>query len=75
MFLRRFFFQITSKILMIVSEKSRQNLSDYIQLLFKITFEFNKKGIIYSEKIKNSMIMLTRSSERIFNPSRYTGEY
>ena len=39
-----------------------------------------KKGIIFSEKIKNSsnyihiyMIMLTRCLERIFNPSHYTG--
>ena len=37
-----------------------------------------KKGIISGEKIKNSgnyihMIMIIRSSERIFNPSRYTG--
>ena len=38
-----------------------------------------KKDIIASEKMRNSnkyiyiyMIMLTRSSERIFNPSRYT---
>ena len=38
-----------------------------------------KKGIISNEKMGNSgnymyMIMLTRSSERIFNPRRYTGD-
>ena len=39
---------------MIVSEKSHQNLSDYFQFLFKKSFEVNKKGIIYSEKMRNS---------------------
>ena len=40
---------------MIVSEKSHQNLSGYIQFLFKKIFEFNKKeGIISSEKVRNS---------------------
>ena len=39
---------------MIASEKSHQNLSDSIKFLFKKRFEANKKGIISSEKIKNS---------------------
>ena len=41
---------------MIVSEKSYQNLSDYIQFLFIRKFEYNKKGIISSEKMRNSGI-------------------
>ena len=41
--------------MMFVSEKSHQNLSDFIQFLFKRRFELNKKkGIISSEKIINS---------------------
>ena len=39
---------------MIVSEKSYQNISDYIQFLLKERFEFIKKGIISSEKMRNS---------------------
>ena len=40
---------------MILSEKSHQNLSDYIQFLFKNIFKFNKKKwIISSEKIRKS---------------------
>ena len=41
---------------MIPSEKSRQNLSDYNQLLFKKRFEINikKKQIVSSEKMRNS---------------------
>ena len=41
-------------------------------------FNLIRKGIISSEKMRNSgnyiihMIMLTRSSERIFNPTRYS---
>ena len=31
------------KILMIVSEKFHQNMSDYIQFLFKNRFDFHKK--------------------------------
>ena len=63
---------------MTASEKSHQNLLDYIHFLFKNRFELNKKGIIFSEKMKNSgsyTIMLTRSSKRISNPMRYTGIY
>ena len=61
---------------MVLSEKSHQPYSN--QFLFKNWFEFNKKVIISSEKweiqmIQIQMIMLTRSSERILNPSRYTG--
>ena len=61
---------------MIVSEKSPRNLSDYIQFLFKIFFNLIKKGTISSEKLEiqliMTIIMLTRFSERIFNPSRYS---
>ena len=38
---------------MIVSEKSHQDLSDYIQFLFKKIVKFNKKRIIFSEKVRN----------------------
>ena len=61
---------------MIVSEKSYQNLSDYIQFLFFFKLNLIKKGIISSVKKKDSviiyMIMLARSSVWICNPSRYT---
>ena len=65
---------------MSVSEKSHTNLSGYIQFLFKKIFEFYKKGDFFAVKkgeiqIIITMIMITRSSERIFNPSRYTGNY
>ena len=62
---------------MIVSEKLHQRLPDYIQFFFQI--DLIKKGIISSEKNNKkiqvilTMIILTRSSERIFNPCRYTG--
>ena len=56
---------------MIASEKTHQSLSDYKQFLLK------KKQILSSEKLRNSgnciLIMLTRYSEIIFNPMRYTG--
>ena len=39
---------------MIVSEKSHQNLSDYIQFLFKKRYDLMKKGIISTEKMRNS---------------------
>ena len=39
---------------MIVSEKSNQNISDYIQLLFTKRLEDNKKQIDSSEKMRNS---------------------
>ena len=39
---------------MITSEKSHQNLSDYIQLLFKKIFEVNKEQIFCNEKMRNS---------------------
>ena len=60
---------------MIASEKSYQNLSDYNEFLFTKRFEVNKKQFFCSEKMKKIafMIMRTRSSERIFNPMRYTG--
>ena len=61
-------------------EKKHQNLLDYNQILFKKRFKVNKKTdflLRRNEKIQVivSMIMLTRSSERIFNPMRYTGLY
>ena len=40
--------------MMVVSEKSHLNLSDYIQCLFTERFEFNKKRIISSEEMRNS---------------------
>ena len=47
------------------SEKSYQNLSPHIQILFKSILEFNKKGIIVCEKLEIqlniAMIMPTRS--------------
>ena len=39
---------------MIVSEKSHQNLSDYIPFSFKKGLKLNTKGIISREKIRNS---------------------
>jgi len=39
---------------MIASEKPQQNLSDYIQLLFKKIFEANKKQIFPTETMRNS---------------------
>ena len=64
--------------MMIVSKKFHQNLSNYIQFLFKKRFEFNKTmDYFWRKKLKiqiiSSMIMLIRSSEMIFNPSRYSG--
>ena len=62
---------------MIVSEKSHQNLSDYTQFIFKKRFEFNiKKKELFLVKeweiqVIITMIMLTRSSERILNPWRW----
>ena len=57
------------------SEKSYQNLSYYNQFLFNKRFEVNKKKLS-SEKWEIQvivfMIMLTGSSERIFNSMRYT---
>ena len=63
---------------MIVSEKSHQNLSDYIHFLFKkIYINVIKKEIISVEKMRNSgnfnYYYAPRFSERIFNPSCYTG--
>ena len=42
------------KVLMIVSENSHQNLSDYIQFLLKKIFSLIKKVINSSEKMKYS---------------------
>ena len=64
--------------MLIVSEKSHQNQSDYIQFLLKKKIHSMKKWIISSEKKREIQliickIMLTHSSERIFNPSHYNG--
>ena len=37
-----------------VSEKSHQNVSDYIHVLSKKSFEIDRTGFILSEKIGNS---------------------
>ena len=63
---------------MIVSEKSHQNLSDKIyQFLFKKKFELNKKGIISSEKKRNSGNYNYYYAHSFFgkdlNQSRYLG--
>ena len=67
---------------MIVSEKITSKPIQLYQIFIQKTFEFNEKGIISCEKTRISgkyiyiyiyMVMLTRSSERIFNPTRYTG--
>ena len=53
-----------------------ENISDYIQFLFKIRFKVNKKFLFSCEKMRNSsnyIYDLTRSSERILNPMRCTG--
>ena len=39
---------------MIASEKSHQKLSDYIQFLLKKDLNLIKKGIMSSEKMRNS---------------------
>ena len=61
--------------MMIVSEKSQQNLSVYIQFFLK--YFLNLKNELFPEikgkiQVTITIIILTRSSERIFNPSRYT---
>ena len=62
---------------MIALEKSRQNLSEYINHLLKKRFKVTKKIDFSSEKIRNAgnlfMNTLIRPSERMFNPSRYIG--
>ena len=82
MFLQFFFFKLLPRFNDFVNcdngiKKLHQNLSDYMLLYSKKRLKINKKGIISSEKMKNAgdyiVIMLTRFSERIFNPSRYTG--
>ena len=39
---------------MIVSKKSHQNLSDYVQFSLKKRLAVNKRGIISSETMRNS---------------------
>ena len=61
---------------MIASEKSHQNISEYSQILLKKYMKLIKKKIVQVKKreikIIGFMIMLTRSSEGIFNPMHYT---
>ena len=55
------------------SEKSHQNLRDYIQFSLKKDLNSIEKMIIKWEiQIIICIIMLPCSSEMIFNPSRYT---
>ena len=54
-----FFFKLLSKLndflnSVIASEKSRQNLSEYIQFSLQIRFKVNKKKSFASEKMRNS---------------------
>ena len=60
-----------------IEKKKTSNLSDYNHFIFKNRFKVNK--LFSSEKLRYSdnciLIMLPRSSERIFNPMRYTGRY
>ena len=62
---------------MIALEKSHQNLSDHNQILFRNRFKVNKNRFFRVNKLEIQvivfMIMLTRSSEMIFNPMCYTG--
>ena len=57
--------------------KIHSNPSDYNQILFKKKFEVNKNRFLLEKKreiqIIVFMIVLTRFSERIFYPMRYTG--
>ena len=56
---------------MTVSKKSHQNLSEYIQFLFKKRFEIDNKEIISSGKIRNEkLVSLIYSYNRI--PSIFT---
>ena len=63
---------------MIASKKLHQNLSDYNQFLSQKKIQVNKKQILSVKKLEIQVIvfiiMLTRFSERIFNPMRYTGQ-
>ena len=63
-------------ILMIVSEKSYQNPSDYIHFLLKKLYTFKNNRLFLVKKweiqVIITMIMLT-PSETIFNHSFYTG--
>ena len=61
---------------MVVSEKWHQNPLDFIQLLLKKRFElYKKKGLFlvkqWEIQVIITIIMLTLSVERIFNPNRY----
>ena len=63
---------------MIASEKSHSNLSDYNELLLKKKdLKLIKNRYSLAKKSETQvivfMIMLTRSSEKIFDSMRYTG--
>ena len=58
-FFLQFFFKLLPKFSDFVDsddciEIPHQYISDYVQFLFKKIFELNKKGMISSEKIRNS---------------------
>ena len=56
--------------MMIASEKSHQNISDYIQFSLKKNFNLVKKELflvkIQEIQLNTTMILLTRSPERFF---------
>ena len=62
---------------MIASEKTHQNLSDYKQSALKKNVKLikNRYFLVKNGEIQViiSVNMLTRSSDRIYNPMRYTG--
>ena len=60
---------------MIVSEKSYQNNSDYLQFLFKKRFEVNKKGIISSEKMIDSGNYIYDYAHSFFGDGSYPMHY
>ena len=77
-FLSKYFpISVILQIPIIASEKLHENLSNYNQfLLKKKKFEVKKRYFLVKKleiKVIVFMIMLTHSSERIFNTMRYTG--
>ena len=64
---------------MIVSKKSLEVLSEYVEILFLKVLNFIKNELFLVKKweieVIISMILLTRSSERILNSDRYTVTY
>ena len=51
---------------MIVSEKSHQNLSEYIQFLFRKIFKFDKKVGLFLEILKISRVLVKSSTGECF---------